>query len=160
MIFVDMDGVLSDWEGHLEHLSPGASKEPNWRKYSVINKDIFTFYYFMPAIENAGLFMDELVKEYGTNNLAICSAVGTNSPDIVRAAKLAWLQKYGILRRVGGKVHLPLHSKEKANYIRLGRHDILIDDRLKSITPWREAGGLGILHTEFLSTLKELKELV
>ena len=36
---------------------------------------------------------------------------------------------------------------------------ILIDDRDKAILPWREAGGIGILHTSANDTIAQLKEL-
>ena len=36
---------------------------------------------------------------------------------------------------------------------------ILIDDRLKSIGPWRQKGGIGILHTDANETIRQLKRL-
>jgi hypothetical protein len=36
---------------------------------------------------------------------------------------------------------------------------ILIDDREKSIQPWREAGGIGILHTSAADTISQLQKL-
>lgn len=36
---------------------------------------------------------------------------------------------------------------------------ILIDDREKSILPWRNAGGIGILHTSADSTIEQLQRL-
>lgn len=37
---------------------------------------------------------------------------------------------------------------------------ILIDDRMKSIGPWRAADGIGILHTSPEDTLKQLEEII
>jgi 5'(3')-deoxyribonucleotidase len=36
---------------------------------------------------------------------------------------------------------------------------ILIDDQMKAITPWVAAGGIGILHTSAVNTIRQLKDL-
>jgi hypothetical protein len=38
-------------------------------------------------------------------------------------------------------------------------NSILIDDREKNIEQWRNAGGIGVLHTDAASTIKQLKDL-
>jgi hypothetical protein len=39
-------------------------------------------------------------------------------------------------------------------------NDILIDDKLRNITQWRDRGGIGIHHTSAEQTLKELQEIL
>ena len=39
-------------------------------------------------------------------------------------------------------------------------HHILIDDRLKSVNPWVEAGGIGILHKSAEETICRLKDIL
>ena len=48
-------------------------------------------------------------------------------------------------------------GKEKYQYA--APNHILIDDRLVSIEPWVNAGGIGILHTSAVDTIEQLKEL-
>jgi hypothetical protein len=37
---------------------------------------------------------------------------------------------------------------------------ILVDDRNKSIDPWVEAGGIGVLHKSVPDTIGQLRELI
>lgn len=57
----------------------------------------------------------------------------------------------------GTKINLVQQSKEKAKFA--APNHILIDDMSKSINPWIEAGGIGILHTSANNTITELKKL-
>ena len=49
-------------------------------------------------------------------------------------------------------------DQEKFKYA--APNHILIDDRRRSIDPWRAAGGIGILHTSPEDTLKQLEEII
>ena len=48
--------------------------------------------------------------------------------------------------------------KEKQNYC-TGEDCVLIDDRVKTIEEWKEAGGTGILHKDAETTLKKLEAM-
>lgn len=54
-------------------------------------------------------------------------------------------------------VHLVRKSEDKAQFA--GPNHILIDDREKSIRPFVDAGGIGILHISAADTIAKLKEL-
>ena len=49
-------------------------------------------------------------------------------------------------------------SPDKAQYAH--PKAILIDDRMKSIEPWRAAGGIGILHTSAEDTIAQLQSII
>ena len=49
-------------------------------------------------------------------------------------------------------------SPDKAEYAH--PYSILIDDREKSIDPWRTKGGIGILHTSAEETIAQLQAIV
>lgn len=49
---------------------------------------------------------------------------------------------------------------EKQKYKYAGENKTLIDDSENKITPWIEAGGIGILHTSTEDTLRQLKEIM
>ena len=53
-------------------------------------------------------------------------------------------------------VNLTRTARQKAAYA--APNHILIDDKMKAIKPWREAGGIGILHADakIERTLREL----
>ncbi len=55
------------------------------------------------------------------------------------------------------KVNLVQHSRDKAQFAK--PNHILIDDSPKSINPWIQAGGIGILHKNTNDTIKQLKKL-
>ena len=46
---------------------------------------------------------------------------------------------------------------ELINYIQ--SNDILVDDQERNIKDWESQGGIGILHTDFDSTISKLKEI-
>ena len=48
-------------------------------------------------------------------------------------------------------------ASKKQNYA--NPDSILIDDRVSNIDQWVKAGGIGILHTDTVSTINKLKEL-
>ena len=48
-------------------------------------------------------------------------------------------------------------AKFKQKYA--GENKILIDDMERNIQQWRDKGGIGILHTSAVDTIKQLKEL-
>ena len=48
-------------------------------------------------------------------------------------------------------------AREKCRHA--GPNHILIDDKQKAIAPWRQAGGICILHTNTATTIHHLKKL-
>lgn len=48
-------------------------------------------------------------------------------------------------------------ARQKARHS--GPNKVLIDDKQKAISPWIEAGGIGILHTSAKDTIRQLEEL-
>ena len=66
-------------------------------------------------------------------------------------------------KRVWKKNNLPdakmilTPAKFKQKYA--GENKILIDDMERNIQQWRDKGGIGILHTSAVDTIKQLKEL-
>jgi hypothetical protein len=68
--------------------------------------------------------------------------------------KLEWVPKY-----FGNEVRINLveRAAEKASYA--APDCVLIDDKMKAIGPWRDAGGIGVLHTSAEDTIRQLREL-
>jgi hypothetical protein len=69
----------------------------------------------------------------------------------IRAQKLMWLQTHNI----GFKVNLVPGKRLKKDFS--NANSILIDDTPVNIDQWRREGGIGILHTDTISTLGILK---
>ena len=72
--------------------------------------------------------------------------------------KTAWLRKNTRLTD-RSRINL-VRRKEKRNYAtKGGQKNILIDDYIKNVREFTQAGGIGIHHTSTSQTLSELKKL-
>ena len=100
----------------------------------------------LPKEEGADELISFLSFKYGKDNLRILSAP-VDDDSIM--GKREWL-----------KIHFPFlldtASFEANKYIYSAKGRLLIDDRPKNITLWREKGGIGILHKDVTSTIQTL----
>lgn len=156
-IYVDLDGVLADLESEIEKVldikittSDGGTDWDNsdeiWKRLRELDEPNFSNLKKLPDA-------DELWNYVKRHNPDILTATGKPAERNGRQ-KVEWAKKnlsgYNEIRTVVG-------SAMKAQYA--WPDAILIDDRMKSIGPWREKGGIGILHTSAADTIKQLKEL-
>ena len=69
-----------------------------------------------------------------------------------RTGKNIWVNNY-----LPGVKLILANAVDKQNYS--GENQILIDDKESNIEQWRSKGGIGILHSSAVDTIKQLKEL-
>jgi len=155
-VAIDMDGVLSDFSrGAIEMLgtSPANNKKAFWKAMKKYNEDGNRFFVNLPMMAGA----DRLLKFIKNNfkNYYVLTATGTYNKDGIDAEKREWVKKH---ISPNMKVVTVVRSSDKAKYA--SPNTILIDDREASIIPWREVGGIGILHTSPDKTISELKKLL
>ena len=82
----------------------------------------------------------------------ILSSTSSEKRDaVIRAQKLMWLQTHNI----GFKVNLVPGKRLKKDFS--NPNSLLIDDTPINIDQWRREGGVGILHTDALTTIGILK---
>ena len=151
-IYVDMDGVVADFEGHFLALFGVAhnsmTEDEMWNKIHSVPD----FFANMSAFEGAEEFLEALLPL----NPTLLSACPERNYAEVAMQKRVWKTKYPskemTLLPVRGGATKPLFMHAKG--------DILIDDYPKYIEIWRSHGGVGILHTSFERTLKELAEIL
>ena len=156
-IYVDLDGVLADFEGALQDrfgmtFSTAPSRGKLWGKIMYYNDNVEDWFYSLPLMSDAM----ELWAFVTTNfeHVEILSACGY-SPKDAAGQKKAW---------VGAKLgydvvsNIVVSSSEKAEFA--APDTLLIDDREKSTLPFADAGGQVILHTSAASTIAQLKELM
>jgi len=156
-LYLDMDGVVADFDEYAARTlgvppSGGIYPDDVWTKLAAnprIYRDL------MPT-KYAGKLYQECVKlclnlDY---DWAFLSAVPKGN-DVKHAFqdKVEWIQKYF----PGATVFFGPYSKDKHYHCRPG--DILIDDRRSNIEEWRAAGGIGILHKDYVDTMSQLEAL-
>jgi len=152
-IYSDMDGVLTDFDKSFEKYSKGIPPREYEKKFG---KDGFWklidgegkvgFWVGMPWMEDAKQYWD-YIKDYDVELLSSPSRSETS-----RLGKRLWVRN----NMPGIKLTLA-QAYNKRNYAE--PNHILIDDRESNIEQWREAGGIGILHTSAADTINQLKAL-
>jgi 5'(3')-deoxyribonucleotidase len=160
-VFIDLDGVLADYEtrfmsvfgihpSEVSAIEDMGDKARHYKFYAlhILRGDFFNQLGIMPgAVDMVEFIMGVVEPE-------ILSAAGTNHVAISCQQKARWTRnnfppmKYNFVE----------HSEEKAAFAHA--RAILIDDREKSIDPWVEAGGIGILHTSPEDTIEQLTQII
>jgi hypothetical protein len=154
-IHFDMDGVLCDFKGRVELLAGKrfellSSKE----MWTIVNKDEKFFENLRPNQDMLDLMVWCTIH---TNcSIRVLSATGHNH-HAVAEQKYNWLKSNAAIALIERAKFVPssdakrFHAHSKA---------ILIDDSPRSINPWCEYGGVGILHVDFDTTFAKLKKLL
>lgn len=153
-VYVDLDGVLADFvSGFCQHfgVQPGEVDRAELKRL----KQTFAqrcFFATLPPFEGARTFMQQLA-EMGLQP-AILTAVSEFDSEVNARQKAEWVAEH-----IGPyPFHWCRKSHEKARFAAPGH--ILIDDRPKSIEPFVAAGGQGILHQDFPTSLMMLQRLI
>lgn len=150
-IFLDMDGVLTDWDeavrqlGHGEALRENAPERDRAEMYRAINNAGTDFWANIEWTPD-GKRLWEIVKMF---HPTLLTSPG-RFPYAIRGKKI-WI-----------KENIPgtpvFFSRNKSEYAE--RDAVLIDDQKNNISAWREAGGIGIYHQNTDDTEKELMSLI
>ena len=150
-IFIDLDGVLADFDGHYAR-HYGAVPDRSTREPAAFWKNIAEhpggFFRRMPLMPDARVLWDA-VKHL---NPVILTGVPISVYDAA-AQKRAWVAEHFPGTRV-----ITTTSREKRFYGRPG--DVLVDDWAKYRGLWESMGGTFVLHVSAENSLRELEKLV
>lgn len=164
-IFVDMDGVLADFEGfyekmfgknvNIKHEPFNLPDEELWGNIDKYGKS--KFFENLPWINGSKEMWDFVVKNFV--RVKILSALGkTDKIDKQTSqGKYAWLSHH-LPELRDQDIILVENKHRKRHYSRVG--DIIIDDTPVVIQEWRHKGGTGILFESAGKTIEELKKYV
>jgi 5'(3')-deoxyribonucleotidase len=154
-VYFDMDGLLADFDGHVEAHYPELKGVNTWNipddEFWPKIKSIPNFWRGLPVNEGAIELWDLCHAHF---EVAILSAHSTHDERSISGKKV-WLDK-----------HLPTH---KYNYNRhftktkedhADEYSILIDDLVNNCDKFDKAGGASIHHTDIKHTTNIIKELV
>jgi hypothetical protein len=150
-----MDGVLCNFERkwvELYGFDPETMhKKKVFRKHfnEFIKDKEFAKLETMPDFKTLMKFLETNCKDYDKEILS--STAHESLHDAVAPQKESWLKRHDI----DWKVNLVPGKKHKKEYAK--KHYVLIDDDAQNIEDWNDAGGIGILHKDALTTISLLK---
>lgn len=155
-IYLDMDGVLTDFEQRYEDLfgvRPDEVKSrtkhfwDNWEDF-IKGKNFETLAWHKGAVE-----LLAYVASLRVPVEILSSSGGEMFHDDVVAQKQKWLSDKGIPY----KANIVPGGAKKAAFA--APWNVLIDDTERVVEAYRKAGGTAILHTDVNSTIKQLADL-
>ncbi len=150
-LYVDMDGVLVDWDKMAKSIL-GMSADEFQTKYgapkmwAILNRKGVAFWSDMDWMPD-GKKLWTFLAPYKP----IILSKPTRDKNS-RIGKKIWIEKHI------GKGTPYILEREKAKYA--DKSSILIDDQLENIYPWKRAGGIGILHKNTNDTIGRLKNIL
>jgi hypothetical protein len=156
-LFVDLDGVMADLTSYVEQLlgiQIVTQSDGNWANDDEIWDQIRSIP-GEPDFSKLKLLPDamQLWNYIKPHRPHILTATGT--PEQENAMKKRTFVQRHLTGH--GNVHTVKASRMKAQFAHPTA--ILIDDRTKSTRPWKQAGGIAILHKNAAKTIEKLKEL-
>lgn len=159
-VYIDMDGVLADFDKGFFNISGGKTAEntPDPELWEIIGKygkvKFFSELPWMPGGQELwGFVTDNFLK------VKILSACGRNS-DVDKetpTGKLTWLRHH-LTHLSMDDIILVTNKHKKRHYSK--PDDIIIDDTPVVIHEWVKKGGIGILHKDSGETISVLKQYV
>ena len=159
-IYLDMDGVVADFDQRFIDLSgmlPKEYEEKFGRKefWNFIDeKNKLKFWVGIPEMSDAKQLVD-YITPHGFQMLT--------APSIKKQSylgKMLWIKNH-VGSLFSFKPYINFKKAKNKHNVKssLNANDILIDDREDTITRWNDAGGTGIHHTSASSTINKLKKL-
>jgi hypothetical protein len=155
-IYLDMDGVISDFVKRykeLYHMEPKRAEKNN--KFDqffdeFIQGNNFATLDLMP-FTMAGI---EFLRKAPVPTQILSSTANQENYDAISKQKMIWLQTHGITFN-------PIFVPGKDLKYKYATPDsIIIDDTESVINDWKKAGGIGILHKDWPTTLAILRMYV
>jgi len=154
-LFLDMDGVLTDFTGACEKLGDNMmfwysnDREHFWKKITSAGIEFWSEMSWMLG----GRELHGFLKSSGlcpTILSALPSPERKKALTNAREGKIKWLRKE--LGHSYAETAILCYRPEKA--LQSGVARVLIDDNSENIREWEEAGGIGILHKNSSRTIR------
>jgi len=170
-IFLDLDGVLADFDAHALacfgiacgdiNVSRAQMNDAQKAREDELYRGMYEhpdFFGSMPVMKDALDLVAEAERiDRGFRILTAAPAPRDFAPDIferAKASKLAWCA-----RHLGLFEERVIVCRSKDKHLQVGRPPgihVLVDDRPLNIHRWTEAGGTGILHSSAAGSIAAL----
>ena len=151
-LYVDLDGVLSNFDKYVTEIlgdhPENIPQEEMWEQISkyIARSEFWSRFDKMPDAD----ILWNYVRKF---NPYILTATGITQYNESSQQKREWVKKHLNYSRV----ITVKESRDKSQYA--DTNSILIDDSEKSINPWVNNGGIGILHKSAKDTIEQLNKL-
>ena len=146
-----MDGVIADFGRMVRSITGREFSDEDTRRY-VSTKN---FWLNIPPTKDFDIYWN-FIKKYKPD---ILTAYPRWDVDGAKKGKAAWNRKY--TRIPAERLHVVARKNKQMfayDYIN-NKPNVLIDDHLQNIEEWKASGGIGIYHTNALSSIMQLKGL-
>lgn len=150
-LYLDLDGVMFDFDGHVKRLTGKYPHELNKREMWKRINSTPNFFYDLELLPRAMELYNYVKTLKNTHN--VHTRILTGLPSGANAAEQKKRAVHDFIDLNLEVIVLP--SKDKVLYSK--PNAILIDDREAMTSPWSKAGGFAILHTSVDETLDILK---
>ena len=147
-LWVDLDGVLVNFEKGFEDLGQGSKKDMDSKTFWKILSTAPRFFRDLEWMPDGEELWNH-IKRY--NPTILTAPVRESTMPHCKEDKKTWVKEHL------GNMKIIIDSN-KGNYANEG--DILIDDKEENIVSWETADGVGILHTSTINTIKKLQRLL
>jgi hypothetical protein len=172
-VYLDMDGVLTDFDGDFKKIPSNKEKlsfeeyDKKYGKFSsweIIGSEGLKWWSEM-AWKNDGKELWDYMSQYDPTILSAPSR-----DPLSAKGKVIWVNReLGLDIKSATRSPKPnkweegsrmILSSQKYLFAKRYPNSILIDDTKKKIIDWRNNGGIGILHTDVKSTIKEFERII
>lgn len=165
--FLDMDGVITDFEAAFKLISGGITSD-QYRKIHggasgelVLSRAGKDFWVNLDWIEGGKEVVDFALSHFKLVRILSSSGTGHDNKRYKEVAdgKLQWLSENIPQIQKKNIIIVPFANLKAARHSGVGR--ILVDDKDSTIKNWNVKGGVGILHhhTSWKNTITELQSL-
>ena len=146
LLFLDLDGVFSDFNRRVHHLSGKQPHELGNKLWKIIMADK-QFFASLELMKDAE-YLWEYVKQYDPVFLT-----GAPPGERSREQTRAW-----VAEKFGDK-YTTIVLPKKDKQLHSGPHKVLVDDTQVNIDQWIDKGGHGVFHRDVWETIDRLEEI-
>jgi hypothetical protein len=160
-VFLDMDGVLVNFDGQMvdtfgknfETMANELGSKEIWRQVEEQGADFWLGMRPLPGYNQ----LVSYIRDSGVPMFILTAPPKPKNVDVKYIQDVMKWKTQWIRRHVGGTKMLFAYSGEKGKYAKPNR--ILVDDWKENLSDWKSKGGIPIQHVNAVNTIKKLQAI-